>query len=197
MVTPTWAPSALAHWPPQFTTYSHSISPRAVRTAVSRPRSVTKPVTLVRSRIVTPACRAPLARAWVMSDGLALASFGSQTAPARSPAYISGQRSAASATGMMCASTPCAVAESTVRRSWTMRSREAATHSAPLWFHPVPWPVSSSRLAYSRLLSSMSRVSDGWVRNCPTMPAACHVVPQDSWPCSSRTTSVQPSWARW
>ena len=66
------------------------MSPRAVRTVVTRPRSRANPVTLVRSRIRTPRFRAPRARAWVMSDGLALASFGSQTAPTRPELSISG-----------------------------------------------------------------------------------------------------------
>ena len=132
-----------------------------------------------------------------MSDGLALASFGSQTAPTRPELSISGHLAAASATEMTCVSTPWAWAMSAVRSSWVIRSREAATHSAPLWFQPVPRPVFASRLAYSSLLSSISRVSDGCVRSCPMTPAACQVVPQESWPCSSRTTSVQPSWARW
>src|SRR5882672_3733825 len=35
------------------------------------------------------------------------------------------------------------------------------------------------------------------VRRRPTRPAACHVVPPASWFCSSRTTSFQPSLARW
>ena len=34
-------------------------------------------------------------------------------------------------------------------------------------------------------------------RNRPTCPAECHVVPPASWPCSRRTTSVQPFFARW
>src|SRR3569623_986878 len=31
----------------------------------------------------------------------------------------------------------------------------------------------------------------------PTRPAACQVVPLVSWPCSSSSTSVRPSLARW
>ena len=34
-------------------------------------------------------------------------------------------------------------------------------------------------------------------RNCPINPAACHVVPQVSCLRSSKTISVQPSFARW
>ena len=86
---------------------------------------------------------------------------------------------------------------SAVRRSCTIRSAEAATQSAPLWFHPVPRPVSASRFAYSWLLYSISWVNDACVRSWPTIPAACQVVPHDSCPCSSSTTSVQPCPARW
>src|SRR5260370_7488827 len=35
------------------------------------------------------------------------------------------------------------------------------------------------------------------VRRRPTNPAACHEVPPPSWPCSSNTTSFQPSLVRW
>src|SRR5436190_2986508 len=35
------------------------------------------------------------------------------------------------------------------------------------------------------------------VRRRPTKPAACHEVPPPSWPCSSNTTSFQPSLVRW
>src|SRR5258707_1372854 len=43
----------------------------------------------------------------------------------------------------------------------------------------------------------MSRVMLSCARSWPTRPAACHVVPQDSWPCSSNTMSFQPAFARW
>src|SRR5260370_35648651 len=43
----------------------------------------------------------------------------------------------------------------------------------------------------------LMRVALRVARNWPTSPAACQVVPQVSLPCSSRTTSVQPSLARW
>ena len=114
---------------------------------MTRPRSTRQPVTLVRSRIRTPAFLAPRASAWVRSVGLALASFGSQIAPTRSSVRISGHMVPASATEISCASRPWARAMSAVRRICIIRSALAATHSAPLWFQPLPRPTSASRPA--------------------------------------------------
>src|SRR6185503_19970305 len=41
------------------------------------------------------------------------------------------------------------------------------------------------------------RVIERFGRICPTRPAACHVVPHVSRPCSSSTMSRRPSLARW
>ena len=61
-----------------------------------RPSSSSKPVTATPSRSVTPAMRAPLARAWVMSDGLACPSVGRNAAPTTSSTVISGHSACAS-----------------------------------------------------------------------------------------------------
>jgi hypothetical protein len=71
MFTPAVAPSWRAHIPAQFTTYSASISPYAVRTPVTTPRRATNPVTGTPSMIVTPCMRAPLASDIVTSTGFA------------------------------------------------------------------------------------------------------------------------------
>jgi hypothetical protein len=76
MDRPTLAPSSRPHMPAQLTTYSAWISPRSVETPVTRPFSTLTSVTAVCSKMVTPPMRAPLARAWVRSTGLASPSPG-------------------------------------------------------------------------------------------------------------------------
>ena len=72
------------------------MSPRAVRTPTTRPRSSTKSVTSVSSKIRTPRCRAPLAIDIVTSTGLARPSSGVQKPWMTSSVRISGTRSATS-----------------------------------------------------------------------------------------------------
>ena len=83
------------HCPAQITTFSHWIVPSAVSTPVIRPFSTRIRVTSVSSKIFTPAIRAPLARLWVMSEGLACPSVGRKAAPTRSPISMIGHRSCA------------------------------------------------------------------------------------------------------
>ena len=98
-MTPTWSPSALAHWPAQLTTTSASMSPASVRTPVTRrPRDVSvvsTPSTRTRSCTRTPWLRAPFASASVRSVGLARPSCGSQIAPSRSSIAMTGHLSCA------------------------------------------------------------------------------------------------------
>ncbi len=131
------------------------------------------------------------------SEGLALPSLGSQTAPARSSVRIAGQSSPASLAEMTSASTPKDRAEATLRRSRVMRSGVRATATEPVRFQPVAKPVSCSSEAYNSVEYRISRVMFSLLRNCPTRPAACQAVPHESFPCSSSTTSVCPSRARW
>ena len=90
-----------------------------------------------------------------------------------------------------------AAAVAAVRRSATIRSSVRATIRPPHCRYPVASPVSASSPAYSSEEYCTRRVPLSLARSRPTRPAACHVVPHDSVPCSRSTTSVQPSCARW
>ena len=92
-MTPALAASSRPHSPAASTTFSHSTSPRSVRTPTTRPRSRTKSVTSVSSKIRTPRCRAPLASDIVTSTGLARPSSGVQKPWMTSSVRISGTRS--------------------------------------------------------------------------------------------------------
>ena len=59
--TPASRPTSAENIPAAITTLSASMSPRAVRTRVTRPRSESIPVTRVPVWIVTPPRRAPSA----------------------------------------------------------------------------------------------------------------------------------------
>ena len=65
-----------------------------------------KPVTRTPSKIFAPCIRAPLARLWVMSEGLACPSVGSQLAPTRSPTSIRGHIRFTSSGEIRCISIP-------------------------------------------------------------------------------------------
>ncbi len=148
-MTPHIAPIALAHWPAQLITISASMSPSSVRTAVTdRPApqlsATAMPVTRVRSLIVAPRIRAPLASAAVRSVGLARPSPGSQIAPTRSETFMIGYSSAARCGLISSHSSPNASAVAAVRRSAIIRSAVRATVTPPHRRKPVVSPVSAS-----------------------------------------------------
>ncbi len=110
---------------------------------------------------------------------------------------MSGYRAPACAGVSSSACRPNAAAAAAVRRSWVSRSGVRATMSPPQRRNPADSPVSASSPEYSSVEYCTSRVPLSEARSWPTSPAACQVVPQDSCPCSSSSTSVQPSSARW
>ena len=110
---------------------------------------------------------------------------------------MTGYRSRACPGLSISACRPKASAAAAVRRSWVSRSGVRATMSPPQRRYPADSPVSASSRAYRSVEYCTSRVPLSVARSSPTSPAACQVVPQDSWPCSSSSTSVQPSSARW
>ena len=155
------------------------------------------PVTSTPSTSLAPRLRAPLASDMVRSAGLALPSPGIQIAPCRSSVRITGYRSPASLGVISCTSTPKLRASAACLRSTCMRSGVRATLTLPHCFQPVARPVSASSVAYSSMPYLLMRVMLRLGRIWPTSPAACQVVPQVSRPCSSSSTSLRPSLARW
>ncbi len=90
IATPLIRPSSRAHIPAQLTRTEVAMGPSEVSTAATAPRSSRTPVTLTPSSSRAPPARAPRARAWVTSAGLALPSPGIHTAPTRSSVRMSG-----------------------------------------------------------------------------------------------------------
>jgi hypothetical protein len=133
----------------------------------------------------------------VRSVGLALPSPGIQIAPLRSSVRITGNRSPASRGVISCTSTPKLRASAACFFSTCQRAAVRATLTLPQAFQPVARPVSASSVLYSSMPYLLMRVMLRFGRIWPTSPAACQVVPQVSWPCSSSSTSVMPSLARW
>src|SRR5215831_5540757 len=78
-----------------------------------------------------------------------------------------------------------------------MRSAVRATMMPPHRRNPADRPVSASSRSYRPVEYCTSRVPLSVARSWPTRPAACQVVPQDSWPCSRSSTSLQPASVRW
>ena len=74
--TPASRPISRDQMPQQITAISQRIVPRSVRTAATRPRLISKPVTGVSSKSRAPYWRAPLASAMQVSDGLSAPSDG-------------------------------------------------------------------------------------------------------------------------
>ena len=142
--TPASAASARVHWPAQSTTFSQAIRPWSVTTARSVPSSSSKPVTATPSRSVTPVMRAPLAKAWVMSDGLAWPSVGRNAAPTTSSTCISGHSACASCGVSSSISRPNECAVVACRLTSIQRSGVQASRRPPLRFQPVACPVSAS-----------------------------------------------------
>ena len=70
-LTPTVWANCLVHWPQQQTILSHWIVPLSVSKAIITPSSTTTFNALVSSIIFAPLLRAPLAKAWEISVGLA------------------------------------------------------------------------------------------------------------------------------
>ncbi len=176
---------------------SQRTSPCAVRTPATRPCSMITPVTSMPSSIFTPRLRAPLARLMHRSAGLALPSPGTHCAPCRSSVRSSGYRSPASLGVISCTSTPKPRASAAWRCSTFQRSGVRATLTLPHCFQPVARPVSASSVAYSSMPYLLMRVIVRLGRIWPISPAACQVVPLVSRPCSSSSTSLMPSLARW
>jgi len=123
--------------PAQFTTTSHTMSPRSVLTPVAAPFCRWIPVTVTFSTMVAPPLRAPFARASVVSIGLVRPSRGIHTAPARSSVRISGHRRPASAGEITSTSTPKHLAIDAPRFSSIIRSFVRATLMLPERRKPV------------------------------------------------------------
>jgi len=83
------------------------------------------------------------------------------------------------------------------RRISSSRASDDASRRPPSWCQPGSLPVSSFSSAYSPTEYCISFVSESDERSWPTRPAECQVEPCVSWYCSTRTESVQPSFARW
>ena len=136
-LTPTVAANARVHWPAHTTTFSHSMRPRSVTTALTTPSTTSICSTSVFSQIVTPAMRAPFARAMVMSLGLACPSVGKNAAPTTSSTSINGHRSCASLADSRCISRPKLVAVVACRLTSVHRSSLHARRKPPFIFQPV------------------------------------------------------------
>ena len=108
------------------TTTSASMSPRSVRTPVTRPSWCRTSSTRTPSRMLAPWRRAPSPIASGSCAGSARPSSGSQAAPMMSSSCASGHSSAASAGEMMRTSTPKCLAIDPVRRNCAMRSSVCA-----------------------------------------------------------------------
>ena len=143
-VMPAIAPTCRAHCPAQFTTLSQVISPALVRTEVMRPPTIPKPSTRTPSWIFAPCMRAPLASDWVISEGLACPSVGSQLAPTRSLTSKSGHIRLTSAGEIRCISIPKLRAVVARRRYSVHRSGLVARRRQPVIFQPVSSPVSAA-----------------------------------------------------
>ena len=141
---PASAPTWRAHWPAQLTTFSHAMSPRVVLTFAMRPSAISKPVTRASSNSFAPRILAPFASDCVMSEGLAWPSLGSQDAPTRSAASMSGHIRFASAGEMRCMSMPKLFAVVASRLNSIQRSSFVASLRQPVIFQPVASPVSAS-----------------------------------------------------
>ena len=122
---------------------------------------------------------------------------GSQIAPARSSVRITGYLSPASCGLIRWHSTPKLLAIETCFFRTLRRCGVRATLTLPHCFQPVARPVSASSVAYSSMPYLLICVMLRFGRIWPISPAACQVVPLVSLPCSSSSTSVLPSLARW
>ncbi len=83
------------------------------------------------------------------------------------------------------------------RFSSSKRSSFGAIATEPRCWKPVACPVSSSNVANRFVVYCARRVRFCVARNCPTKPAACHVVPLVSCLRSNNTTSETPRFAKW
>ncbi len=171
--------------------------PRSVRTAATRPFLTSMPVTLVSSQTVTPRPRAPLASAWVMSEGLACPSVGRKAAPTTSCTSMIGHSFFASVADSSSISSPKLRAVVAWRLTSVQRSCVQARRRPPFIFQPVAWPVSASSRRYRSTLYFSSRVMLAFERSWPTRPAAWNVEPLVSLWRSSTTTSRTPARVRW
>ena len=141
MLTPARRPNSRAHWPVQLTSTSQSITPEVVSTPLTRPFSERTAVTVTPSTMAAPASRAPLASAWVISEGLAWPSVGRKAAPITSLTSIIGHRSLASPGVSRCISRPKLRAVVAWRCISVSRSSVQASRSPPFIFQPVASPV--------------------------------------------------------
>ena len=95
-------------------------------------------------------------------------------------------------------STPNPCIQAASRRSASCRCGLVASDRCPTGRNPVECPVSASSLVYrSREYRLKNSAVSSVIPAEVISPAACQVVPAVSRCCSSSTTSVQPSWARW
>src|SRR5215831_1149098 len=189
-LTPASRAVSVPHIPVAFTTVSHSTGPRSVSTVVTRLPSLVNPVTRQSWTIVTPAARAPAAKDWVSWLGSAYPSDGTQTAPCSPSEFSGGNNRSASRAESRCTSSPKLVPSAAIRRSSAHRAALAATRSEPTPRQPVAYPVLASSPEYVRTLVRISWVSPAFVRNWPTSPAACQVLPCVSRLRSTTVTSV-------
>ena len=140
MRTPAIRPSSAANMPAAITTASASMSPRSVRTRVTRPLSVSMSVTRVEVSIRAPPRRAPSARAKVSWEGSSQPSVGSQAAPSTPSVDISGNSSAARSASTSSSGRPNVFAHAACRRSSSSRSSLEASRRPPHSTQPQSSP---------------------------------------------------------
>ena len=187
--------------PAQLTTFSHWIlpSPSGDRhpTEAARRPLVSMDSTFTFSNSRAPLFFAPRANAIAIFEGSPWPSLSRYTAEVTSEVFRCGYRCFTSAGEISSISTPNALAIETERRSSSRRSSVKATVIEPQRTKPVATPVSSSSVPYNSCEYLANFVMLAVARSCAINPAACQVVPDVSFFRSSRTTSVQPSFARW
>src|SRR5215218_8458062 len=164
---------------------------------MTRPRSTVIPTTRVCWRICAPRDRAPAASACARPDGSSQPSVGSHTAPRTPSSVISGNFRWASSGVISSSGSPNVFAQPAWRWSSSKRSFDDASRSEPTSCQETAMPVSAWRRRYSSTPYIIIRVRVVLARSWPTRPAEWNVEPLVSSARSTRTTSRQPSRARW
>ena len=182
----------------RLTRISQAMLPRSWRRRDGAPSRVATPVTRDPSKIRAPRSRAPLASACVMSVGLALPSPGSQTAPTQVVVAITGHSSPPRA-GRDALDRDALRARRGGRALEQRHALGGARHRQRAAIASSPW---RGRFPPRGRHRARSKSGSGW--SCWHGSAAgrrgrprARWCRRDSWPCSSRTTSRQPSLVRW
>ena len=123
--------------------------------------------------------------------------MGSHTAPSTPSVVISGNRFRASSAEISSSGRPNVRAQPAWRWSSSNLAGVEARRSEPTSCHDGSTPVSAASRRYSSTPYIIIRVRVTELRSWPTSPALWKVDPDVSSARSTRTTSVQPSAARW